>query len=74
MCFRQSKYSDRGFEMEPPLKSSQTSQPGLRPCFYATVLKTALQRALQIYSFIYSSFIHSITLAPEVNGLVYGGF
>ena len=31
----------------PPLKSSQTSQPGLRSCSEATVLKSALQRAYQ---------------------------
>jgi hypothetical protein len=32
---------------EPPLKSSQTSQPGLRSCLLATVLKSALQRVAQ---------------------------
>lgn len=35
----------------PPMKSSQTSQPGLRPCYYATVLKSALHRAKQNYKF-----------------------
>ncbi len=51
------KYSDRGSNITPPLKSSQslfvgaerlfTFQPGLRPCYYATVLNRPYNRAIQ---------------------------
>jgi hypothetical protein len=51
MCFWLEKYSERGFltNSEPPLKSSQTSQPELDSCFLATVLKSAFQRVMQKY-------------------------